>query len=101
MRLLFLAPTLLGLSCAAVAAEPQPAGDMTVINPLAPTSSNCPPISRYEALKRGSKLGLRNLNELPGADMYKAVYRRIGGCVGPIIVRYNLGGQSERKPAKP
>jgi hypothetical protein len=94
MRLLFLAATLLGLSSAAGAAQPQPAGEMPVVNPLGPLASNCPPISRYEALKRGGKLGLKKLNELPGADMYKSVYRRIGGCVAPVIVRYGLGGPS-------
>jgi hypothetical protein len=34
------------------------------------------------------------LNQLPAADMYNAVYRRVGDCEVPIIVRYNVGGAS-------
>jgi hypothetical protein len=64
---------------------------MPAINPLARTSLKCPPTSRYEASKRGEKLGLKKLNELPAADAYKAVLREIDGCNAPIIVGYGLG----------
>ena len=47
---------------------------------------------RYEAARRGGKLGPSLLSQLPAADMYNAVYRRIGGCEAPIIVRYDVGG---------
>ena len=63
-----------------------------VINPNGPLSSTCPPTSRYEAARRGGKLPPTLLTELPAADMYNAVYRKIGGCEVPIIVRYDVGG---------
>lgn len=76
---------------AAATAQPNRAGDMPIINPNAPAPAQCPPISRYEAMKRGGKLMPRHLSELPPADVYKAVYRRIDGCVAPIVVRYGVG----------
>ena len=91
MRLSLLAFTLLGASAAAAAIEPQSTGDMPIVNPLASNASNCPPISRYEALMRGKKEHRKFLDELPAADMYKAVYRRVGGCVVPVIVGYGYG----------
>jgi poly(3-hydroxybutyrate) depolymerase len=93
MRLLVLA---LALSAAtsALAVDSRPARDMPVLNPNATAPATCPPTSRYEAARRGGKLGLSLLNELPTADMYKAVYRRIDGCEAPIIVRYDVGGNS-------
>ena len=68
-----------------------PARDTPVINPLARNSRKCPPTSRYEAAKRGEKLGLKKLNELPAADAYKTVLREIDGCNAPIIVGYGFG----------
>jgi hypothetical protein len=62
-----------------------PVHDLGVSNP------QCPPISRYEAARRSGKLKPELLNQLPTADVYKAVYRRVGGCVSPVIVRYGLG----------
>jgi hypothetical protein len=67
---------------------------MPVVNPNGPASAVCPPTSRYEAARRGGKLGPSLLTELPGADMYNAVYRRVGGCEVPMIVRYDVGGNS-------
>jgi hypothetical protein len=92
---------LLLLATALIAAAPAPAatvppdraGDMPIFNPNAPAMGKCPPISRYEAARRGGKLMPRHLDDLPPADVYRAVYRRIGGCVAPIIVRYGLGGR--------
>jgi hypothetical protein len=66
-----------------------------IINPNGLTSSLCPPTSRYEAARRGGKLGPSLLNQLPAADMYKAVYRRVDGCEAPIIVRYDVGGSTQ------
>ena len=63
-----------------------------VIDPNGPFSSVCPPTSRYEAARRGGKLPPSLLTELPGADMYNAVYRKVGGCEVPMIVRYDVGG---------
>jgi hypothetical protein len=35
----------------------------------------------------------QKLSELPDADMYRAVYRRIGKCEAPIIIKYGLVGR--------
>ena len=94
MRLLVLALAF-SITTSASAASVTPTRDMPVINPNGPASSVCPPTSRYEAARRGGKLRMQKLNELPAADMYNAVYRRIGGCEAPIIVRYNVGGATQ------
>ena len=70
-----------------------PISDMPVVNPRENQPAACPPTSRYEASRRGKKPDARKLNELPAADLYKTVYRRIGGCDVPIIVRYGVGGR--------
>jgi hypothetical protein len=77
---------------AALIAAPQPVGDMPVISPNANQPANCPATSRYEASKRGKLPKVQKLNELPDADVYRAVYRRIGQCEAPIIVKYGVIG---------
>jgi hypothetical protein len=84
----------LSATTSALAADSRPARDMPVVNPNAGAPANCPPTSRYEAARRGAKLPPSLLNQLPAADMYNAVYRRVGDCEVPIIVRYNVGGAS-------
>jgi hypothetical protein len=93
MRLLILALAL-SATTSALAADSRPARDMPVVDPNAGAPANCPPTSRYEAARRGGKLPPSLLNQLPAADMYNAVYRRVGDCEVPIIVRYNVGGAS-------
>lgn|SRR5690349_14031997 len=97
MRLLFpvLALPLL-VPAASVAQTPAPTfptRNTPVINPNALDSSACPPTSRYEASKRGAKPGAQKLGDLPMADGYKAVLRRVDGCNAPILVGYGFGGQ--------
>jgi hypothetical protein len=75
------------------AASAQPIGDMPVINPKADQPTSCPATSRYEASKRGKTPKAQKLNELPDADVYRAVYRKIGRCEAPIIVRFGVAGQ--------
>lgn len=70
-----------------------PAADMPVINPNADQPANCPATSRYEAARRGKTPQARKLGELPDADMYKAVYRRIGRCEAPIVVKFGVAGR--------
>lgn len=82
--MLLLAPLL------ATAASAQPIGDMPVFNPKANQPANCPATSRYEASKRGKALKVQKLNELPDADMYRAVYRHIGPCETPMIVKFGV-----------
>jgi hypothetical protein len=91
MRLFVLALAL-SATTSALAADSRPARDMPVLNPNASEPASCPPTSRYEAARRGGKLPPSLLNQLPAADMYNAVYRRVGDCEVPIIVRYNVGG---------
>jgi hypothetical protein len=104
MRLLFLIPALLlpAASAAAPAGDenPQrpavagalPIGNMRLINPST-EAGNCPPISRYHAVRRGVRPQAKTLGELPAADHYKTAYRRIGGCEVPIVVSYGVGGR--------
>src|SRR5438128_1333101 len=99
MRLLILVVALL-VTAPAFAADNFPARDMPVHNPNAGAPSTCPPTSRYDAARRGGKLPPSLLNQLPAADLYNAVYRRIGGCEVPIIVRYDIGGSSVRPDRK-
>jgi hypothetical protein len=75
------------------AASGQPAGDMPTVNPNAGQPANCPATSRYEASRRGKTPKAQTLTELPDADTYKAVYRRIGRCEVPIIVKYGARGR--------
>ena len=91
MRLLAIAILTMVSSTSLAAAEPRPARDMPIFNPDPRAGLNCPPISRYEAARRGGRLAPRHLDELPGADLYKAVDRHVGGCNVPIIVRFNIG----------
>ncbi len=95
MRLLFPVIALpLLIPAASVAQTPTetvPAREMPTINPLAQDRLSCPPTSRYEAARRGGKLGAQKLNELPMADGYKAVLRRVDGCNAPIVVSYGFG----------
>lgn len=76
----------------ALAASPiAPAIDMPVINPNAGQPHNCPATSRYDASHRGETPKAQKLSELPDADVYRAVYRHIGGCQIPVIVKYRVG----------
>ena len=81
------------LLAAALIAAPQMVGDMPVISPKASQPANCPATSRYEASKGGKAPKAQKLNELPDADVYRAVYRRIGQCEAPIIVKFGVIGR--------
>jgi len=81
------------LLVALIGASAAPAGDMPLINPKANQPANCPATSRYEAARRGRTPKAQKLGDLPDADMYKAVYRRIGRCEAPIIVKYGVAGR--------
>ncbi|MBV9527042.1 hypothetical protein [Sphingomonas sp.] len=92
MRLLFLASAAILATAAGAATPAQPTDRMPVVNPIEPIGKLCPPTSRTEAARRGGRLQARNLNELPLADMYMAVDRRVDGCQAPIIAGYGFGG---------
>jgi hypothetical protein len=74
----------------AASASPEPTGDMPIINPKASQPTTCPATSRYEASKRGKTPRAEKLNELPDADLYRAVYRHIGRCEVPMIVKFGV-----------
>ena len=81
------------LFAAAAPAPAEPARDMPIISPKAGQSATCPATSRYEASRRGKTPKARNLADLPDADLYKAVYRKIGGCEAPIVVKFGVSGR--------
>ena len=81
------------LFLAAAGASAEPVGDMPVLDPKAGQSASCPATSRYEASGRNKKPKAQKLNELPDADVYRTVYRRVGGCEVPMIVKYGVSGR--------
>ncbi len=81
------------LLAAATSASPEPIGDMPIINPKANQPAACPATSRYEASRLGKTPRAQKLNELPDADVYRAVYRTIGRCEAPIIVKFGVVGR--------
>ena len=94
MRLLVIALlALVPASAPAVSVQGAPAGDMPTVNPNEGQPASCPATSRYQASRRGSKPQAQKLTELPDADAYAAVYRRIDKCEVPIVVKYGVGGR--------
>jgi hypothetical protein len=84
---------LLLLVAAAASASPQTAADMPAINPIA-DSRLCPETPMSRARKLGEKATRAvPLNELPPAQLFMAVDRRVDGCPAPIVVRYGIGGR--------
>ncbi len=76
------------LAAAAIVAAPMPSAAQ-----LQPQSSNCPRATGYFALQRGNRVKPHKLTELPDANFYSAVYRRIDGCEVPIVVKYRVSGR--------
>ena len=56
-------------------------------------ADTCPQTTAVHAWTRDRKLTPQKLGELPPANAYKAVYRRIGGCEVPVVVKYGVGGR--------
>ena len=92
MRLVILAAAAL-LPAASAAEPPLERRPAQVIDPAANATKDCPPISRYHAMKRGGPLVAQKLNQLPDADHYKAAYRTIGGCEAPIVAYFGVRGR--------
>ena len=61
--------------------------------PFAGNAAHCPKPTSVHAWSRDKKVAPRKLNELPPANAYSAVYRTIGGCEVPVVVRYGVGGR--------
>jgi hypothetical protein len=76
----------------AMAAPAHSAGAMPVVDPNASQPASCPATSRYEAARRSKdKPGVKKLSELPPGDAYFAVYRHIGRCEAPMLVKFGVG----------
>ena len=80
------------LLAAALTAVPVPAVAATDAT-ASSRSKNCPRTTSVYAWRHGEPLSPRKLTQLPPANAYSAVYRRIGGCEVPVIVRYGVGGR--------
>jgi hypothetical protein len=89
--MLLFAATFLAATAASTPVEP--IRDMPVVNPKAGQPARCPATSRYEASGRGKSPKAQKLTQLPDADVYRAVYRHIGRCEAPIIVKYGIAGR--------
>ncbi len=75
-------------------ASPHRPGAMPVLDPNAAQPITCPATSRFEASRRDRKKPqARKLTDLPAADAYFAVYRRIGQCEVPMLVKYGTGSR--------
>jgi hypothetical protein len=55
------------------------------------TPAYCPRTTSYYAYRSSPPLRPHKLTELPPAKAFSAVYRQIGGCEAPIIVKYRVG----------
>ena len=68
-----------------LAATPQPAADMPVVNPQQ-TFANCPETHMSFARKQAERPRAIPLNRLPRAEVFAAVDRRIDRCPAPLIL---------------
>ena len=62
------------------------------IKPLA-GAPKCPRTTGYYAWQRGKQVKPHRLTELPPANAYYTVYRLVGGCEVPVVVRYGVGNR--------
>ncbi len=53
----------------------------------------CPRTTSVYAWRQAEPLQPRKLTELPPANAYSAVYRRIGGCEVPVVVKYGVNNR--------
>ncbi|MEO8454007.1 MAG: hypothetical protein ABI454_02510 [Sphingomicrobium sp.] len=88
MRLLTMAIlVLLPTAAAAVGLQGAPATK----GAASPSTAECLRTTSYYAYRQGEPLKPRKLTELPPANAYSAVYRHIGRCEAPIVVKYGVG----------
>lgn len=59
----------------------------------AATRPHCTHATSYYAWQRGKRVKPQALTELPDANLYLPVYRRVDGCEVPIIVKYGVSGR--------
>lgn len=68
------------------------ASPLITVPPVRP-DANCPRSTSVYAFDQGQPLQPRKLGELPDANAYKAVYRTVGGCEVPVLVKYKVSGR--------
>jgi hypothetical protein len=90
MRLL--AAALIALIPASAGAVAAP-GALRPVHGLAQSPPNCPRTTGYYAWQRGEPVRPHKLTELPPANAYAAVFRHIGRCEVPVVVKYGVGGR--------
>lgn len=78
VSLAFAAPT------APAEAPPAPAADMPVVDPSV-SDARCPETPMSLARKQGRNPQARKLGELPPAQAFMAVDRRVDGCPMPML----------------
>ena len=81
------------LILALAGASPAAAVDKGHAQPIQAQGKDCPRTTSIHAFDRSKPLTLQKLGELPPANAYKAVYRLVGGCEVPVVVRYGIGGR--------
>jgi len=83
MRILLLAPAAL---CLGAAPPAQPAPPPVAIPSWSPyaAATACPETPMSLAREQGRRPGLRRLTELPDAQAFAAVDRRVDGCPAPM-----------------
>jgi len=81
------------LAAALFAATPVPVITVPYLSRSLPSSPECPRTTNYYAYRDGKPLRPRKLTELPPANAYSAVFRHIGNCEAPIVVKYGVGGR--------
>jgi hypothetical protein len=85
---------LLSIALAGAASLAEPARDMPVVDPL-PKGKSCPETPMSLARKMGTRSPKAvPLNQLPPAQTFMAVDRRIAGCPAPLtMTRYRASSQ--------
>ncbi len=58
--------------------------------PASVAAANCPRTTSHYAVRPGQRVKPRKLTDLPQANAYAAVFRHIGGCEVPVVVRYGI-----------
>ena len=76
---------------AAPALSVRPAASMPVQNPYA--DERCPETPMSLARKQGERPSARRLGELPPAQTFMAVDRRVDGCAAPMLMTEALSGR--------
>ena len=83
-------PLLVPAATSAQTPAPTLESPQSTAQPIAATGSNCRKTTSYRAevgsAWRGGPVNPRRLAELPPAESYKAVYRKVNGCEEPMTV---------------